>query len=98
MTRPCHLIGFDQPKEGEDPNAQLQRLRLLCGDLVALRKGDHNAQWLRLEREKLDLDLKKYDDETADRRKDAEEAKKDPRDRCVTKETLDPIERELKLL
>ncbi|MGA3182155.1 MAG: thiamine pyrophosphate-dependent enzyme [Verrucomicrobiota bacterium] len=45
------------PDEGEDPAAQWQRLRLLCGDLVALRKGDHNAQWLRLEREKLDLDL-----------------------------------------
>jgi hypothetical protein len=34
---------------------QLQRLRQLCGDLVALRKGDQNAQWLRIERQKLQM-------------------------------------------
>jgi hypothetical protein len=81
-----------------DPAGQLQRLRLLCADLVALRKGDHNAQWLKIEREKLDLELKKYDDLAADRRKEAEEANRDPRERCVTKETLDRIAAELKLL
>ena len=46
------------PSDGDDPAEQLRRLRQLCGDLVALRKGDHNAQWLRIKREKLDLDLK----------------------------------------
>jgi hypothetical protein len=46
------------PADGDDPAEQLRRLRMLCADLVALRKGDHNAQWLRIKREKLDLDLK----------------------------------------
>jgi hypothetical protein len=45
------------PVDGADPAEELQRLRQLCADLVALRKGDHNAQRLRIEREKLDLDL-----------------------------------------
>src|SRR5208282_1032633 len=40
---------------GDDPAGQLQRLRQLCGDLVALRKGDQNAQWLRIERQKLQM-------------------------------------------
>lgn len=84
--------------EVEDPAAELQRLRLLCADLVALRKGDHNAQWLKMEREKLDLALKKYDDETEDRRKEAEKAKRGPREGGISKETIALIERELKLL
>lgn len=41
---------------GDDPAAQLQRLRQLCADLVVLRKGDHNAQRLRIEREKLEME------------------------------------------
>jgi hypothetical protein len=32
----------------------LKTLQMLCGDLVALRRGDQNAEWLRIEREKLD--------------------------------------------
>jgi hypothetical protein len=37
----------------------LKTLQVLCGDLVALRRGDQNAGWLRLEREKLELLKKK---------------------------------------
>ncbi len=44
------------PATGDGPSEQLRRLRELCADLVALRKGDHNAQSLRIEREKLELD------------------------------------------
>jgi hypothetical protein len=55
---------------GDDPAGQLQRLRVLCADLVALRKGDHYAQWLRIEREKLDLELKKYEEQAAARQKE----------------------------
>lgn len=83
--------------DGDDPATQLQRLRQLCLDLVALRKGDHNAEWLRIEREKLELDLKKYDDETADRRREIERLKNPQKD-CITKETQDLIAEELKLL
>ena len=32
----------------------LKTLQPLCSDLVALRRGDQNAEWLRIEREKLD--------------------------------------------
>ena len=53
-------VALQQPAaEGEDAAAQLQKLRQLLADLVALRKGDQNAQWLRIEREKIDLQLKK---------------------------------------
>jgi hypothetical protein len=34
-------------------------LRELCHDLVALRRGDHGAEWLRIERERLKLQRKK---------------------------------------
>ncbi len=84
--------------EGDNPLAQLQRLRQLCGDLVALRKGDHNVQRLRLEREKLDLDLKKYDDEAAARKREWEEAHQPPKEGGISKETIELIEREIKLL
>src|ERR1039458_321717 len=57
-------VALQQPaSDGDDPATQLQRLRQLCLALVALRKGDHNAEWLRIERGKLELDLKKYDEE-----------------------------------
>jgi hypothetical protein len=85
------------PSDGDDPAEQLRRLRQLCGDLVALRKGDHNAQWLRIEREKLDLDLKKYDEQAVARKK-AEEAIKNPKKGGLSPETLAMIERELHLL
>jgi hypothetical protein len=77
---------------------QLQRLRQLCGDLVALRKGDHNAQWLRIEREKLDLGLRQYNEEAAARQREIEEARKLPKKRGLTPETLAIIEKEVKLL
>ena len=34
---------------------EVKTLQALCNDVVALRRGDHNAGWLRLEREKLAL-------------------------------------------
>jgi len=98
-----------RPDAAGDPAAQLQRLRHLCADLVRLRRGDHNAQWLRLEqqrmegwlrleREKLDLSVKKYDDATAARIKEAEEALRDPTEDAATKETLEQVSRDLHLL
>lgn len=49
----------DLAGDEEDASPQFQRLRQLCADLVQLRKGDHDAQWLRIEREQLELALKK---------------------------------------
>jgi hypothetical protein len=58
---------LSEPNGPEDP-AEVERghkrLRELCGDIVALRRGDHMAEGLDLERERLgllerDLDLKR---------------------------------------
>jgi len=85
------------PSGGDDPAGELQRLRQLCADLVALRKGDQNAQWLRIEREKFDLVLKKAEAERAARQRELEEANKDPRDRAPSKAMLEWLAKELKL-
>jgi hypothetical protein len=38
----------------KDGGVDWKLLRELCNDVVALRRGDQNAQWLRLERERLE--------------------------------------------
>jgi hypothetical protein len=83
--------------EGEDPVAQLQRLRLLFADFVALRKADHNAQWLRLEREKLDLRFKKGKAEEAARQREIENLK-NPQNGGVPTEVLDWVKEEFKIV
>jgi hypothetical protein len=45
-------------ENGDDASAW-KMLRELCHDLVALRRGDHGAEWLRIERERLKLQRKK---------------------------------------
>jgi len=39
----------------ENGEVDWKLLRELCNDVVALRRGDQNAEWLRLERERLRL-------------------------------------------
>ena len=51
------------PSAKEDPDRHSERVRVLCSRLVALRKGDHDAQWLQIERDRLALLTKKYNDE-----------------------------------
>jgi hypothetical protein len=46
--------------ENEDDAAAWKLLREVCHDLVALRRGDHGAEWLRLEQEKLDLHRRRH--------------------------------------
>lgn len=48
---------LNQPN-GSDTEGEidLKSLREFCGDIVALRKGDHSAERLKLERERLDLE------------------------------------------
>jgi hypothetical protein len=41
--------------ENENDPAAWKLLREVCHDLVALRRGDHFAEWLRIDREKLEL-------------------------------------------
>jgi len=85
-----------EPVSGrDDPAGQLQRLRHLCGDLVALRKGDHNAQWLRLEREKLGLRMKEFEREEAVREMEMKEPERDPSKWHISQETRDRVRAEL---
>ena len=91
------LVALQQtPSAEEDPAAQLERLRQWGVDLARLRKGDHNAEWLRIERGKLDLHLKKYEDETAERKKCNDPFRKH-REGGVSKETLDQLAKDLRL-
>ena len=41
--------------ENENDPSAWKLLRELCHDVVALRRGDHGAEWLRLERDRLEL-------------------------------------------
>jgi len=80
---------------GDDPGAQLEHLRQLRMELTAFRKGDHNAEWLRIERGKLDLELKKYKDEIAARKAEMNPTHKDT---GIPDEVFEQIAKELKLL
>jgi len=49
--------------ENENDPAAWKLLRELCHDVVALRRGDHGAEWLRLDRERLELRRRREDRE-----------------------------------
>jgi hypothetical protein len=84
------------PSGEEDPAVQLDRLRQFNKDIALLRKGDHNAQWLRIESGKLDLYLKKYEDQAAARKRQMNPFK--DRSECgISDETIALIEKELNL-
>ena len=84
------------PCAGEDAAGQLQRLRQLVGDLVALRKGDQSAQWLRIEREKLDSELRKFEEEEAARKRQIEKPKRDYKTYHASQEVHDQVDAMLK--
>lgn len=86
-----------QPGDADDAATQLGQLRHFFADLVDLRKGDHDAQRLRLERERIDLERRKFNHKTAYERMELED-ERHPGRRAVTKETLDRAAAELKLL
>jgi hypothetical protein len=85
------------PSGEDDPAGHLERLRQLCMRLVALRKGDHNAQWLQIERGKLKLQMKKYEEEAAARKRDNDPLKPS-KTGGIPKDVLNYIEKELKFL
>jgi len=91
------LVALQQtPSAEDDPAGQLERLRQLGVDLARLRKGDHNAAWLRIERGKLDLQLKIYKDEAAARKRANLPHK--ARKGGIPLKVVNEIEKELKLL
>jgi hypothetical protein len=53
------------PSAKEDPQGRLEWLRRLCADLSKLRKGNRDAQWLQLKRDKHALNVKKFNAGTA---------------------------------
>jgi hypothetical protein len=54
-----YVVATRKLMENADDPAAWKMLRELCHDVVALRRGDHGAEWLRIEREKLKLQRKK---------------------------------------
>jgi len=84
------------PCAGDDAAGQLQRLRQLVGDLVALRKGDQSAQWLSIEREKLDSELRKFEEEEAARKRQLEKPKIDFKTYHASQEVHDQVAAMLK--
>ncbi len=84
------------PCAGDNAAGQLKRLRQLVGDLVALRKGDQSAQWLRIEREKLDSELRKFEEEEAARKTQIEKPKIDFKTYHASQEVHDQVAAMLK--
>lgn len=72
-----------------DPRERWRVLRTAADDLVALRRGDHCAARLELEREKFA--------ESTRIRREAEERARRPKQNGISPETLKRIEEELKL-
>jgi hypothetical protein len=81
-------------QDPDGPEGHLKRLRLLCLPLVALRKGDHDVQWLLVERDRLALLDKKF---KADLKKNGPDSK--PRRLGgVPPEVMAQVEKDLRLL
>jgi hypothetical protein len=70
-------------------------LREMCGDIVELRKGDHTAERLQIERERLELEKEKTKERIREKLEESPDGK---RKNGITSETLAEIERMAKLL
>ncbi len=69
-----YVVVTRQLIENENDPAAWKLLRELCHDVVALRRGDHGAEWLRLEQDRLKLQRQK---QQSDREKLKEEILKE---------------------
>jgi hypothetical protein len=58
-----YAVATRQLIENENDPAAWKLLREVCHDLVALRRGDHFAEWLRIDREKLELQRQRQERE-----------------------------------
>jgi len=84
--------------DGDNPGQALEELGRLRRNLVALRKGDHTGQRVQIEREKLELDVKKFEHLAAIQKDKMEPKVRGPRPECgLTEETIAQIEKDLKL-
>lgn len=82
-------VAREQLKAATTPMERWNVLRLTARDICALRRGDHSAGRLALEREKFEEEVR----ETKEERWKQEH----PEERVLTMETLEKIERELGL-
>jgi hypothetical protein len=80
--------------ENEDDPAAWKLLRELCHDVVALRRGDHGAEWLRLDRERLELRRRREDREDK-AAKAKSEAETGPAKEPMTEEEQDQAWRQI---
>jgi len=92
-------LALQKTRPGEDdPAAQLDRWRQFNKDIALLRKGDHNAQWLRIESGKLDLGLKIFEHQAAIQNSKLEPKVRQPRpEGGFSKETIAQLVKELDL-
>ena len=84
--------------DGADPAHGLEQLRALRRDLVALRKGDHHERWVKIQREKLELDVKKFEHQAAIQKSQMEPKVRGPRPEAgICPEIIAQIEKDLEL-
>jgi hypothetical protein len=84
--------------DADDPARALEELHRLRRDLVALRQGDHNEQWVKIQREKLELDMKKFEHQAAIQKDKMQPQVRGPRPECgISKETIAQLEKDLNL-
>jgi hypothetical protein len=50
-----YIVATRQLTQNPKNRAAWKLLREICHDVVALRRGDHSAQWIHIDREKLEL-------------------------------------------
>jgi hypothetical protein len=73
-----YVVATRRLLENEDDPAAWKLLRELCHDVVTLRRGDHGAEWLRIEQEKLDLHRRRQEREEKAAEADSEAEGKKP--------------------
>ena len=84
--------------DADDPARALEELHRLRRDLVALRRGDHNQQRVKIQREQLELDTKKFEHQAAIQNSKMQPQVRGPRPECgITKETIAQLEKDLNL-
>jgi hypothetical protein len=82
----------------DDPSQALEQLGRLRRNIVALRKGDHDEQWVQIQREKLELEIKKFEHQAALQQSKMQPNVRMPRPEAgITKETIAEMEKALNL-
>jgi len=87
------------PSPEEDAKGHRDSLHRLCADVSRMRKGDHDAEWLRIKREKLALDLKQFKSVDANRKLERKKLQQETTSGGpITKEGWEQLEKDLKLI